>query len=69
MEKNKKIYNKWKQFIVDYREYFKSKDEIWNETLSELKIYIAEYKKIPPKHNKDPTIKHLNKWIINQQNN
>ena len=69
--KNKKIYNKWKEFIDDikYKKYFISIEEKWFKNLEEIKKYIIENDKIPSRQDKNNNIKQLGVWITSQKNN
>jgi superfamily II DNA or RNA helicase len=68
---NEYIQKRWKEFIEDdkYKEYFMSNDEIWENKLEEVKLYIDDNGKRPSSENKDIMIKQLGIWILNQQNN
>jgi len=53
---------KWEEFIEEYKEYFKTDDEVWHENLQKVKEFINKHKKRPnPK-----TDKHLCDWIQDQ---
>jgi len=67
--KNEEIRNEWIQFINEYEEYFKSNDEIWNETLDEVKKYIKENNKLPSSTDKNKEIKKMGNWIGHQKTN
>jgi len=58
-------YNLWTEFLEEYKEYFKSNNEVWYETLEQVKQFICENKRLPT--NKDNKI--LNKWVSHQQDN
>ena len=45
--KDEKRYNLWSKFLEEYKEYFKSNDEIWNKHLEELKNFIQENNRMP----------------------
>ena len=62
-------YNKWTNFINEYKEYFLSNEEIWINNLDKVKIYINENNKIPSIKDKDSNIKQLKSWITNQKTN
>ena len=66
---DEKIHNEWTQFLEKYKEYFISNEELWLNTLEELKKYIDLNKKKPVKSNKNKEIKQLGIWISHQQNN
>jgi superfamily II DNA or RNA helicase len=69
--KNNEIYNKWTEFINDnnYKKYFLSNEEIWNDNFIEVKKYIDINNKKPSMKNKDIKIKQLGKWLSHQQQN
>ena len=69
--KNKKIYNKWKEFINDdkYKDYFISNEEIWLINLKKIKKYINENNKRPSRQDKNNDIKKLGNWISEQTKN
>jgi len=69
--KNKEIYNKWTDFINDdyYKKYFISNEELWNESLKQVKKYIDENNKKPSEHDKNKEIKILGMWINSQIQN
>jgi superfamily II DNA or RNA helicase len=67
--KNENIYNKWKNFIEEYSEYFLSNVEIWYNTFDKVKLYIDKNKKRPVDDDKDINIKKLSKWISHQLDN
>ena len=48
--KDTEKYNLWKNFLKDYKEYFKSNDDIWYENFKELKLFI-KLNKIKPSIN------------------
>ena len=54
---------KWQQFISKYKEYFLTNEEIWNNNLEKVKLYIDENKSKPSIKNN----KQLAYWITNQQ--
>lgn len=63
--KDETKYDLWTEFMEEYKEYFKSHDEVWYETLKQVKQFICENKRLPT--NKDNKI--LNKWVSHQQYN
>ena len=67
--KNKEIRTKWEKFIKEYKEYFLSNEENWNNQLSELKKYIDENNKLPSKHDNNEKIKQMSNWTSNQNTN
>ena len=64
--KNKKICKEWQQFIKEYKSYFKSNEDIWIETLNEVKKYINDNKIRPSCSDKNANIKKLG-WLIGTQ--
>ena len=67
--KNNNIRIKWEQFLEEYKEYFLSYNQEWNNTLEKIKLYIKKYHRKPSTHNKDNDIKHLAYWIDTQKRN
>jgi hypothetical protein len=67
--KNYNIKIKWEEFINEYKEYFISNKEIWNNYLEKVIIYINENKCKPSQLNKNKNIKQLGRWIKTQDNN
>jgi hypothetical protein len=69
---NEAIYNKWTETINNpqYKKYFQSNEEHWNEQLEKVIEYIDENKKRPSHHdNKNKDIRQLGTWISNQTKN
>ena len=65
-------YNKWTEFIEEYKEYFKNIDEIWNENFEKLKSFINNPKnkrKQPSQIAKDEEVRDLGKWLSTQKQN
>ena len=67
--KQENIRNKWEDFINTYAHLFMSNDEMWNDTLKKVKLYIETNNKLPSQHNKNKDIKHLGWWISTQKTN
>jgi hypothetical protein len=67
--KNDIIYNKFKNFLEIYKEYFLSNKEIWNNNLEKIIEYIKKNNKLPSKIDKDKEIKILGLWISTQKTN
>jgi len=65
--KQENIRNKWKDFINTYSHLFISNDEIWNDTLKKVKLYIETNNKLPSSHDKNKDIKQFGKWISTQK--
>jgi len=67
--KNEEFYNKWTQFISNYKEYFQSNEEIWCNSLEQVINYIDTNKKRPSTTDKNKEIKLLGNWCSSQQDN
>jgi superfamily II DNA or RNA helicase/cell shape-determining protein MreC len=67
--KEENIRNIWEDFINTYSHLFMSNDEIWNDTLEKVKMYIETNNKLPSQHNKNKDIKQLGRWISTQKKN
>jgi superfamily II DNA or RNA helicase/cell shape-determining protein MreC len=67
--KHENIRNKWEDFINTYAHLFMSNDEMWNDTLEKLRLYIETNNKLPSKRDKNKDIKQLGMWISNQKTN
>ena len=65
--KNDTIYNKWSEFINDYKKYLRSNEEIWYDTFNDVKKYIDENNQKPSSHSEDT--KKIGRWICTQQTN
>ncbi len=63
------IYNKWTEFIEEYKEYVFSNEEGWNNNLNKVKEYINTNNKRPSQHDKNENIKVLGNWISCQLKN
>ena len=59
----------FEEFLDEYKEYLLTVDNIWYNNLNKLKQFIDENKKIPSQHSKQPDIKHLGVWLVNQKIN
>jgi hypothetical protein len=64
--KDETRYNLWTIFVEEYKEYFKSDNEVWYENFEELKIFINKNKKRPSEDAKTETEKKLGKWLTHQ---
>ena len=66
---NNERYDNWTNFINDekYIKYFVSNEDIWNNKLKELKLYVNENKKRPSI--KDINTKTLGLWLSDQLTN
>ncbi len=67
--KEENIRNKWEDFINTYAHLFMSNDEIWNDTLEKVKMYIETNNKLPSQYDKNKDIKQLGNWILTQKKN
>jgi predicted small secreted protein len=67
--KEENIRNKWEDFMNTYSHLFMSNDEIWNNTLEKLRLYIETNNKLPSQQDKNKDIKQLGSWISNQKTN
>ena len=67
--KNKNIYNMWTHFITsdEYKQYFLTNQQKWNNNLELIKQYIDTYSQRPNTHSKDKNIKHIGQFILDQQ--
>ena len=64
--KDEKKYKLWKQFLEEYKGYFKNNDETWDEKFKELKKFIDNNKKRPNTKSIDKTEKSLGYWLVDQ---
>ena len=67
--KEENIRNKWEDFINTYPHLFMSNDEMWNDTLEKVKMYIETNDKLPSSTDKNKEIKQFGCWISNQKKN
>jgi hypothetical protein len=67
--KDENIRKCWKEFTINYKQYFLTNDEIWVNSLKQVEDYIIFNNKRPPESNKDIEIKQLGSWINTQQQN
>jgi len=67
--KEENIRNKWEDFINTYAHLFMSNDEMWNDTLEKVKLYIETNNKLPSSTDKNKDIKKIGKWISHQKEN
>ena len=63
------IYNKWTEFITNYKEYFESYEERWIKYLEKVKNYIDSHKKRPSQYDIIKDVGFLGRWIITQKSN
>ena len=59
-------YNQWSNFLEEYKEYFKTDHEKWNELFIQLKKFISENKRTPSTISTDETEKKIGCWLSNQ---
>ena len=64
---NEDTRNIWDSFIKNYKKYFLSNDELWNNNLTELKNFIDLNGRRP--HTRIKTEKVLGKWLCTQFKN
>ena len=69
--KNEIIYNKWTEFInhENYKQYFISNEDIWDNNFNKVIQYIDTYNKRPSSEDKDKQINSLGKWVLSQIKN
>ena len=67
--KEENIRIKWEDFTNTYPHLFMSNDEMWNDTLEKLILYIEINNQLPSQHNKNKDIKQLGYWISDQKKN
>jgi len=69
--KNEIIYNKWTEFInnPNYKKYFQSNENDWNDSFEEVRIYIDTNNKRPSAASKNKKINKLGHWIGIQKKN
>ena len=67
--KQENIRNKWKDFISTYSHLFMSNEEIWNNTLEKIRLYIETNDELPSVKDKNKEIKQLGYWISTQKKN
>ena len=61
--------NRWTEFINDdrYKKYFLSNEEIWENTLNNVKKYMDENNKKPLSSDENKDIKYMYSWLLRQQ--
>jgi superfamily II DNA or RNA helicase len=67
--KNESIHITWSQFLEEYKEYFVSIDEIWNNRFENLKTFIDINKKLPSAKSKNIDEKFIGEWLNSQKKN
>ena len=65
--KNSKQINDWEIFILQFKEYFKSLDELWNDQFLQLQLFLDTNNRLPSQHTE--TEKTLGGWISSQKQN
>jgi len=65
--KNKIIYDKWSEFLEEYKEYFIRNEENWKKNMDDLKKFINEHNRRPNKRSNDVDEKKLGNWLTTQQ--
>lgn len=65
--KNTEIRKLWEEFIEKYKQYFISNEELWINTLKQVKQYININNTCPPQHNKKTH--NLGCWLSTQKKN
>ena len=65
--KDENIKKYWKEFTINYKQYFLTNEEEWNNSLKQVEDYIIKNNKRPSDSNKDIEIKKMGEWINNQQ--
>jgi hypothetical protein len=67
--KDPSIRKLWEEFLIKYKEYFQSNEDIWYNQLNDLETYIKTYTKIPSEVDKSLKIKQLGIWVFRQKKN
>jgi superfamily II DNA or RNA helicase/ubiquinone/menaquinone biosynthesis C-methylase UbiE len=67
--KNESIRITWSQFLEEYKEYFMTIDEIWNNRFENLKTIIDINKKLPSAKSKNIDEKFIGGWLDSQKHN
>jgi len=65
--KNNEIKKAWKDFINNYKIYFISDEQHWNNKLNELTNFVKKNNKIPSKHDNNNDIRSLCYWMEHQK--
>jgi hypothetical protein len=66
---NDNIYAAWIEFIEQYKDYFRTNEEIWFCMLEKVKDYINKNHCRPSHNSEDKDIKKLGNWIRTQKEN
>ena len=64
--KDEKKYKLWTEFLEEYKEYFKSNDDVWYTNFENVKTFINEHKKRPVTISKNEIEGKLGRWISTQ---
>jgi hypothetical protein len=67
--KDKKKYKLWTKLLEEFKEYFKSNDDVWYETFENVKIFINKNKKKPSQHSKNENETKMGQWLSRQNSN
>jgi hypothetical protein len=67
--KDDTIYNNFKIFLENYKEYFISSKERWNNNLENIKKYININNELPSNESKNEETQYLCRWIWGQKTN
>ena len=63
------IRREWDAFLVDYRTYMMTAEELWYDNLQRAKAHIDEFKERPKTNSKDANVKKLSRWLYRQSKN
>lgn len=67
--KNNDIYIKWVEFVTKHKQYFMTDEELWFDTIKNIKNYIIKYEKTPSTSDKNIDIKKMGVWLVHQKQN
>jgi superfamily II DNA or RNA helicase len=67
--KQYEIRDEWDEFIIHHHKYIISKNDIWTNTLNQVKTYIDTHEKLPTDKNVKNNIKQLCIWLRHQRSN
>lgn len=62
-------YNEFEAFMEEYHEYFKDGDQVWDEMLTKLRIFVKEKAKLPSTTSTSKTEQVLGQWASRQKSN
>lgn len=57
----------YKQFFLEYDEYFMTPEESWKKNFEKLEAYVAEKHKLPSGADKNEDIRYIGKWVGTQK--